>query len=316
MNETKSVTLASLRIDGGTQPRAAISEQTVKDYAESMAAGKVFPPVDVFFDSIEYWLADGFHRYFAVKSLKQTHITAMVHGGTQRDATLFSVGVNEGHGLQRTNADKRKAVMTLVNDAEWGKWSGREIGRRCGVSHDFAEKLKAAAEASSASLSSDDSEKQTPRTYTTKHGTEATMHVEKIGRSTKAKTLPDRSPAAAAKRLERIRVMAAEGYTASQIAEAIEISEQHCRAIIKREGIDLPAGRTIGKLRRHDANRIVERMVADAENLTADVNLIEFGDLDPRRLGAWVDILNASRKGLDSFIRRLIKEQRKHEKAA
>lgn len=77
------------------------------------------------------------------------------------------------------NADKRRAVMTLLRDEEWGKWSAREIARRCVVSHDFASRLK--NERDERSLSSGDSE-PVARTYTTKHGTQATMRTENIGR--------------------------------------------------------------------------------------------------------------------------------------
>jgi len=44
--------------------------------------------------------------------------------------------------LPRSNADKRKAVLTLLEDEEWGKWSAREIARRCCVSHNFVAELK------------------------------------------------------------------------------------------------------------------------------------------------------------------------------
>lgn len=55
--------------------------------------------------------------------------------GTQRDAIPYSVSANSKHGLRRTNADKRKAVLTLLNDEEWSEWSDREIARRCEVSN-------------------------------------------------------------------------------------------------------------------------------------------------------------------------------------
>ncbi len=34
---------------------------------------------------------------------------------------------------RRTNADKRKAVETLLNDKEWSQWSDNEIARKCEV---------------------------------------------------------------------------------------------------------------------------------------------------------------------------------------
>ena len=153
----------------------------------------------------------------------------------------FSVGANSGHGLQRTNADKRKAVMTLIADAEWVQWSDSEIARRCGVSRDLATTVRA-------SLADSASEKPSERTYTTKHGTEATMKVGKIGTR---KLLPDRSKAAVAKRRETMRTMAADGHTSCQIAAALELNEEGCRATLRQEGIDVPADRAVWRAARH-----------------------------------------------------------------
>lgn len=128
-----AIQLSDIRIDGGTQSRASIDQQAVADYAEAMAAGDTFPPVVAFFDGAAYWLADGFHRYQAYARAKVVNIPADVRQGTQRDAILFSVSANSSHGLRRTNDDKRRAVLTLLNDPEWAKWSDREIARRCAV---------------------------------------------------------------------------------------------------------------------------------------------------------------------------------------
>ena len=193
MSEQSAVAVLRLRIDGGTQPRAAISDQTVSEYADLMHAGIVMPPVDVFFDGVDYWLADGFHRYHATQRLGEEYIRATVHTGTRRDAVLFSVGVNQEHGLRRTNDDKRKAVSTLLADDEWAQWSDREISRRCGVSNVFVSDVRRGFRTRSASSGKrEDSSlltanSETERTYTTKHGTEATMRVEKIGRSERTK---------------------------------------------------------------------------------------------------------------------------------
>ena len=138
------LSLDEIRIDGGTQPRESNNEAVIASYAEDMRAGAQFPPLVVFFDGIEYWLADGFHRYWAAKSCEYEGFECDVREGTRRDAILFSVGANASHGLRRSNADKRKAVLTLLNDEEWGKWSDREIARRCGVSQPFVGQLRPA----------------------------------------------------------------------------------------------------------------------------------------------------------------------------
>ena len=137
----EKIQLSKIRLDGGTQSRANMNEDTVAEYVAAMEDGAHFPPVIVFYDGEKYWLADGYHRYFATrqKAAKTgltdylAYIECEVQQGTQRDAVLYSVGANATHGLRRTNADKRRAVETLLRDEEWAKWSNKEISRRCGV---------------------------------------------------------------------------------------------------------------------------------------------------------------------------------------
>jgi uncharacterized ParB-like nuclease family protein/FtsZ-binding cell division protein ZapB len=139
----KKLNINSIIIDKGTQSRAAISEDTVTDYAEAMQAGDEFPPVVTFFDGVDYYLADGFHRLHAVKRLGKTSIQADVRTGTLRDAILYSLGANRDHGLRRSNADKRKCVQTLLDDFEWGDLSVNEMARICGVSPQLVLAVKA-----------------------------------------------------------------------------------------------------------------------------------------------------------------------------
>lgn len=100
-------------------------------------------PVTVFYDGSEYWLADGFHRAAASEGCQRTEIQADVRPGSRRDACLAAAGANATHGLRRSNADKRRAVVLLLQDEEWSQWSDREIARRCGVSHTFVSNLRA-----------------------------------------------------------------------------------------------------------------------------------------------------------------------------
>ena len=135
--------LSEIRTDGGTQPRAAIDESIVKEYAEALRSGAKFPAVVVFHDGATYWLAEGFHRYFAHRSAGLDSIAVDIREGTRRDAVLFSVGANATHGLRRSNEDKRKAVMTLLEDDEWRQWSDRKIAEACGVGHPLVATVRA-----------------------------------------------------------------------------------------------------------------------------------------------------------------------------
>jgi hypothetical protein len=138
----KTLNINTVIIDRGTQSRAQISEDTVTDYAEAMQAGDTFPPIVVFFDGVDYYLADGFHRLHAAKRLHKASIQADVRTGTLRDAILYSLGANRDHGLRRSNADKRKCVMTLLEDFEWGDLSVNEMARICGVSPQLVTAVK------------------------------------------------------------------------------------------------------------------------------------------------------------------------------
>src|SRR4051794_13735395 len=131
-----------------------------------MAAGVVFPPLVVYFDGTLYWLADGFHRYWAAEALGLAEVACDVRQGTRRDAVLHSVGANAGHGHRRTNDDKRRAVLTMLDDEEWRRWGDREIARQCGVAHSFVVNLRAERHPPPASGLGD----QTPGTRTVQRG--------------------------------------------------------------------------------------------------------------------------------------------------
>jgi len=185
--DIETIGLSRVNISGNTQPRAMIDEQVVAEYADLYREGVELPPVTVFFDGVAYWLADGFHRYWARKRLEHDDIQADVHEGTLRDAILYSVGANAAHGLRRTNTDKRKAVLTLLEDDEWSAWSDHEIARRCGVNQSTVTRTRSSLMQSISERSGGPvtPSSRNPRTYKTKHGTVARMNTSKIGGSRK-----------------------------------------------------------------------------------------------------------------------------------
>lgn len=162
-----------IKLDGGTQARAGIDRETVNEYVEALRESDStwpFPPVIVYHDGDAYWLADGFHRITAARQHGRFVCDADVRQGTQRDAILHAAGANAEHGLRRTPEDKRRAVLRLLEDAEWGRWSDREIARRCKVSHPFVAKIRE----ETGNITSE-------RVYTNRHGNEAVMETASIG---------------------------------------------------------------------------------------------------------------------------------------
>jgi FtsZ-binding cell division protein ZapB len=134
--------IKDIRIDGGTQSRNKINTEVIGNYVECYENGDRFPPVEVFHDGISYYLVNGFHRYFMYKKLNIPIVEAKIYKGTIRDAQKFCLGVNDDHGLQRTNADKRKAVKIALDDMEWSEYSDREIAKICKVSSAFVGKVR------------------------------------------------------------------------------------------------------------------------------------------------------------------------------
>ncbi|MEI6560195.1 MAG: ParB/RepB/Spo0J family partition protein [Rhodospirillaceae bacterium] len=169
------VPVSEIRTEG-LQLRASPSPATVSDYAEALRDGAVFPPVTVFFDGTDYWLADGHHRLGAHVEAKLTEISATVESGTFRDALLAAAGANATNALNRTAQDKRHAVETLLLDPEWRAWSDREIADRAKVSHPFVAKVR--REMDEAAVNGNVSvEPQSERSFVNKHGSVSTRRV-------------------------------------------------------------------------------------------------------------------------------------------
>jgi N6-adenosine-specific RNA methylase IME4/ParB-like chromosome segregation protein Spo0J len=218
-----------IRTDGGTQSRVALNSETISEYADAMQDGALFPPVTVFYDGDTYWLADGFHRFAAVKRLDLKNILCDVKQGTQREAVLFSVGANAQHGLRRTNDDKRRAVTRLLEDSEWQQWSDREIAKKCGVSNSFVSGLRAEL------LPSVNGAQMRKAT---RGGKTYAINTGNIGEAAKA----------AAKALTEERQAERE----ARLAEALAKSSPAVVEIINRAGIDDPE--TVDILNRLEAN--------------------------------------------------------------
>jgi ParB-like chromosome segregation protein Spo0J len=179
----KTLNLLNIRIDGGTQARLQLNQDVVAEYAEKMRDGEVFPPVTVFFDGSDYWLADGFHRYFATKANAKTSIDCDVENGTQQEAKKYSWKANGKRGLRLNHDDYRNIILAMLQDIEAKEWSNRKIAEWVGVSHFTVNKIKNSLE----ETSSETKEKK----YINKHGTESVMNTENIGKSKPKTTAPD-----------------------------------------------------------------------------------------------------------------------------
>lgn len=131
--QTKHVGLEEdIDITLSTQIRETSNPDTIDEYAEAMRLGVEFPPVSLFDDGERLYVADGFHRIQAAEKAERRTILANIYDGGLVDAIRFGLGSNISHGLRRTQADKRRAVILALE--HFGDWSDRKIAEECRVS--------------------------------------------------------------------------------------------------------------------------------------------------------------------------------------
>ena len=138
-----------IRTDLGTQMRTEVTAEVVKDYADAMDRGVEFPPILVCYNEPEnmFIMIDGYHRLAAhMLTYPNDRILAEQMLGDVSDAIWASLGMNQSHGLRRTNEDKRNAVKHALLHPKGADLSDRQIAEHVGVSHSSVSRIRAELE--------------------------------------------------------------------------------------------------------------------------------------------------------------------------
>ncbi len=178
------IDISAIRTDGGTQARLKLNKDVVKEYSEHMKDGDKFPPIIVFHDGSEYWLADGFHRYFASKSNGELEIECDVRKGTVDDALLYAFSANGRRGLSMSAEDNRNIITRMLKHPVWSKWSNGEIAKHVGVAKMTVGRVKASLEKEQGKPA------PTKKKYKNKHGDESSIETKNIGKEKAKKEEP------------------------------------------------------------------------------------------------------------------------------
>jgi len=329
---TRQVYLQDVCLDAGTQIRTALDEQVIADYAHAMAQGTEFPPVVLFQDGSINRLADGFHRCAARARAGFSTIFAHIYDGTQREALWFALGANKANGQRLSQKDVRHAIELALT--AWPDHSTKAIAEQIGCSQPYVASIKSALLHISTDLPPrvvGEDGRTYPASRVTRYKAETREQIAalvKAGESSMAicNQLHVRSALVADVRRElgvakvemtreaidarraQMKEMAESGHTSRQIAAAVSIGEEAVRKTLSRMGVPVLGDHVTRGLHHHDSNRIVTRMVMDAENLMEGEGLIDFADLDPTQIASWLKSLRRARESLSAFIRRLTEE--------
>ena len=311
----ETIPIDSLICDAGTHVRAATDDDVIEDYAERLAEGVEFPPVVVFRHGSDDYLADGFHRVSASRRAGRTEIEAEVHDGTREDALWFALGANRAHGQRLTRKDKTHAVRLALQ--AWPQLSYARIAAHVGCSRQHVGQVRAQGASTFPLPDRPDRvvgvDGNLHRAYTPPASSDhseasADPAVSVVARQAPADPVPargnDDSPAPLAP-------SAADSSDSSSpsSADAIEAGPVAPSSTSEPETEPHVSSRARPSRRAQDrSNRIVSAVTSDAQNLTAQEDLIDFGALDRAELPGWIAGLEQARRALNRFIRRLKKE--------
>ena len=149
MKELK-LKLSEVVIDHAAQPRAgSLDQDHVEELADAYRAKKKIDPPTVWKVGNEYRLAQGFHRVEAARRAGLTSLTFVIEEGTDSDWRIDAACSNQGHGLKRTNKDKRRCLTILFRLLP--NKSNSLIAEMAGVSVEYVRQQR--PEPSNASLS-------------------------------------------------------------------------------------------------------------------------------------------------------------------
>ncbi len=107
--------IGEIDIDEKLYPRIEVNEGIVKEYAQAMDSGSVFPPIYVALYKKKYVLVDGKHRIDANSMRGEKYINCEIQSNFPNRDSIYiaAVKANLKHGTRLRNKDKVKIGYTL-----------------------------------------------------------------------------------------------------------------------------------------------------------------------------------------------------------
>lgn len=135
-----TIPIGKIVLDPRLQMRAKMDFDVIDEYAEHLAE---LPRCKVFLCAEQHLLTDGWHTYHAHKKAGSDSVPCTVTEGSFEQAVIEAAGANHGHGIRRTNDDKRRAVAVVLSTPDFTDKSDRAIAEICHVGHPLVAQVRA-----------------------------------------------------------------------------------------------------------------------------------------------------------------------------
>jgi hypothetical protein len=141
--KTSAIALDAIILDERCQPRAVLNAEAVQEYADLYRDDVKLPALEVCKIDGKLVLIDGFHRLAGARQADQGFVrVTIVEECDIGQALWLASAVNQGHGVRRTNADKRQAVTLALQSDVGQEQSLRTVAEHVGCSHEWVRKVK------------------------------------------------------------------------------------------------------------------------------------------------------------------------------
>lgn len=129
MNEIKTISVSEVKFREDLYPRIQHNQQKAQEYSETISN---LPPIWV---NQHYELIDGKHRLIAHQLANEVNILVEIHETRSDDHLLeLAIETNAKHGLQMSQADKRKMAIRLYANGERNADRKKELAKLLSVS--------------------------------------------------------------------------------------------------------------------------------------------------------------------------------------
>lgn len=106
-------------------------------------------------------------------------------------------------------------------------------------------------------------------------------------------------------RPEEVAELIRQGATRTQIAKRLGVTESHVSKVVRRHGLTITADQARGKVRRHDANRVLANTAEAAEVAAISLRDLDPADLDPETCQEWLDSLTTSTTAIRMAVKKI-----------